>query len=160
MMAMASSFPWVSASSRNRLGVNNRSNKMLLIRLCYELGKSVIVTASGNVTQTRHSNDPIAETTIPAIETKNGRSLKSWRLRRSPHGTRRTRRGAASPVFDQQWEYLLFFEMFDGVQQFTGAGITLEGQRLEDRADTILNPDRFRLQNVMAGLTQKVFLSR
>jgi hypothetical protein len=29
----------------------------------------------------------------------------------------------------------------------TGAGITLEGQRLEDRADTILNPARFGLQN-------------
>jgi|SRR6516164_4995763 len=41
----------------------------------------------------------------------------------------------------------LFFEMLNGVQQFTGAGITLEGQRLEDGADTILNPDRFRLQN-------------
>jgi len=29
--------------------------------------------------------------------------------------------------------------MLDSVQQFTGAGITLEGQRLEDGADTILN---------------------
>jgi hypothetical protein len=41
----------------------------------------------------------------------------------------------------------LFFEMLDCAQQFTGAGITLEGERLEDGADTILNPDRFRLQN-------------
>ena len=37
--------------------------------------------------------------------------------------------------------------MLDCAQQFTGAGITLEGERLEDGADTILNPDRFRLQN-------------
>src|SRR5437870_13166553 len=42
---------------------------------------------------------------------------------------------------------VFLFEMLEGVDQFPDARIALEGQRLEDGAHPILNPDRLRLQD-------------
>jgi len=42
--------------------------------------------------------------------------------------------------------------MLDGVHQSLCAGIALEGERLQNRAHPILNPDRFRLQDFVIAI--------